>query len=108
MIKEEQEENMDGLEDELLLSILIRRRKRRKRELAGFYHTIFVESKMDRQYLYCHLRISPERFGHLLGLIKNQIEKTVTRFRKPISAEERLLITLFLKSTQICLTFVKT
>ena len=109
MSSEEQEENMDELEDELLLSILIRRRKRRrkslkrstwvrdmfrKRELAGFYHTIFVELKTDREYFYRHLRMSPERFGHLLGLIKNQIKKTVPRFRKPISAEERLLITL--------------
>ena len=105
MNSEEQEESMDELEDELLLNVLIRRRKRRrkprkrsawvrdmfrKRELAGFYHTIFVELKMDREYFYRHLRMSPERFGHLLGLIKNQIEKTVTRFRKPISAEERL------------------
>ena len=57
MSKEEQEENMDELEDEPLLSIVTRGRKRRRKSLkrsawvrhkAGFYHTIFVELKMDR------------------------------------------------------------
>ena len=47
-------ENMDELEDR---SIVIRGRKRRRKSLkrsawvrhkAGFYHTIFVELKMDR------------------------------------------------------------
>ena len=38
--------------------------------------------------------MSPERFQHLLSLIRDKITKKTTRFRKPLSAEERLVITL--------------
>ena len=40
------------------------------------------------------LRMSPERFENLLNLIGPLIEKQHYRFRKPISAAERLTITL--------------
>ena len=38
--------------------------------------------------------MSPDRFDHLLSLVKPLIEKKDTTFRKAISAEERLAITL--------------
>ena len=38
--------------------------------------------------------MSPERFQHLLDLVRPQIENKVTKFRKAISAAERLAITL--------------
>ena len=38
--------------------------------------------------------MTPDRFDHLLSLIKESITKKETRFRKPISAKERLSITL--------------
>ena len=98
MSKEEQEENMDKLEDELLLSILITRRKRQRKSLRrSAWVRDHFELKIDREYFYRHLRMSPERFGHLLGLIKNQIEKTVKRFRKPTSAERLLILHFFKK-----------
>ena len=38
--------------------------------------------------------MSPDRFHHLLGLVQEKISKKDTKFRKAISAEERLIITL--------------
>ena len=38
--------------------------------------------------------MSPDRFDHLLSLVKPLIEKKDTNFRKAISAQERLAITL--------------
>ena len=38
--------------------------------------------------------MSPERFDHLLRLVKNSIAKEDTNFRKAISAGERLAVTL--------------
>ena len=38
--------------------------------------------------------MSPERFDHLMSLIRDKISKKDTRFRECISAEERLVITL--------------
>ena len=38
--------------------------------------------------------MSPERFQHLLSLVKPLIEKKDTKFRKCISAAERLALTL--------------
>ena len=38
--------------------------------------------------------MSPDRFEHLLSLVAPLISKQTTRFRKPISAEQRLVVTL--------------
>ena len=38
--------------------------------------------------------MSPDRFEHLLSLVAPLISKQTTRFRKPVSAEQRLVVTL--------------
>ena len=38
--------------------------------------------------------MSPDRFEHLLSLVAPLISEQITRFRKPISAEQRLVVTL--------------
>ena len=38
--------------------------------------------------------MSPNRFEHLLSLVAPLISKETTRFRKPISADQRLIVTL--------------
>ena len=38
--------------------------------------------------------MSPERFQHLLDLVRPHIEKEDTKFRKAISAAQRMAITL--------------
>lgn len=50
--------------------------------------------KDDREYLYRYLRMSPDRFQHLLSLVEGRIAKEHTDFRKSIPAEERLVLTL--------------
>ena len=44
--------------------------------------------------LHRHVRMSPERFEHLLQLVGPNITKQNTQFRTAISAEERLIVTL--------------
>ena len=41
-----------------------------------------------------YFRMSPDRFNHLLSLVEPLIRKSDTRFRKSISAGERLALTL--------------
>ena len=38
--------------------------------------------------------MTPDRFQHILGLVHNKIVKQETKFRKPISTEERLTLTV--------------
>ena len=66
----------------------------KKREGFGTFHTLFEELKQDREYFFRFLRMTPERFDHLLGLVRTKIEKNDTNFRKAIKAEERLALTL--------------
>ena len=39
-------------------------------------------------------RMHVNQFDHLLGLVREDLEKMTTRYREPISPEERLVITL--------------
>ena len=53
--------------------------------------------------------MSPDRLEHLLSLVAPLISKQTTRFRKPISAEQRLVVTLrylAIGETQQSLRFV--
>ena len=40
------------------------------------------------------MRMTPNRFEHLLQLVTPRIEKRTTKFREPISAAQRLALTL--------------
>ena len=48
----------------------------------------------EREFHYRYLRMSKERFDHLLSLVIEKITKKNTNMREAISAEERLVITL--------------
>ena len=79
-----------------------------QRTQFGLFNTLYQELKHDREYYYRYLRMSPERFSHFLSLVQDRIAKRDTKFRKSISAEERLILTLrFLASgeTQQSLSF---
>lgn len=66
------------------------------KEKEGEYHTLFSKLKKhpDKFFEYC--RMDEETFNIVLNLnaIKDTIQKLERNFRKPISAEERLLVTL--------------
>ena len=94
----------------LLLLLLIRRRRRQRtrkqrrvwvREIfqtrctRGEYHSLVNEMRLtDHQSFYKYFHMSPERFAHLLSLVGPAITRQTTTFREPISAGERLAITL--------------
>ena len=94
----------------LLLLLLYRRRRRRRtrrgkrtwvREIfraqrtKGEYHTLINEMRLvDHSSFYKYFHMSPERFSHLLSLVGPSISREITKLRKPISAGERLAITL--------------
>ena len=49
---------------------------------------------MKNFFFFRYLHMSPDRFEHLLSLVASLISKQTTRFRKPIPAEQRLVVTL--------------
>ena len=121
----------DAWEDDLITIILLRRyrRKRKLRELQmmtkrrfwvrdiylnrptlGAYGTLFKELHADREYFFRYIRMSPDRFQHLLSLVAEDIIKDTTNCRVPVSPEERLALTLrFLASGEsqqsLCYSF---
>lgn len=67
--------------------------KQRNRE--GAFHKLFPEILGEDEYLYRNIiRMTPTQFQSLLEKVTPLIEKKVTNFRAPISAAERLQVTL--------------
>ena len=64
------------------------------RETFGAFSTLFKELHNDRELFFKYIRMSPERFGHLLSLVSANIEKGDTNFRKAVLPKERLVVTL--------------
>ena len=66
-----------------------------KRRQRGEYHTLIQEMRLsDHDSFYKYFRIIPSRFDHLLSLVGPAITRQETNFRSPISAGERLAVTL--------------
>ena len=69
------------------------------KNILNFYLTIYNNRllfvwKISSYFLFLYLRMSPDRFQHLLLPIAPVISKPTTWFRKSISAEQRLVVTL--------------
>lgn len=65
------------------------------REVKGAYNALVSElSLTDREDYRRFMRMNPETFHELLGKVRPFIEKKTTNMRKPISAEEKLAVTL--------------
>ena len=65
------------------------------RKNQGVYNNLVQEMRLgDRESYFRYMRMSPDRFEHLLSLIEPLVKKETTNFREPISASERLSITL--------------
>ena len=66
-----------------------------KREQLGEFHTLVQEMRTtDRESFFRYLRMSPERYFQLLEMVEPLIRRRDTNFRKAISADERLTLTL--------------
>ena len=66
----------------------------KNRERQGAFKTLFHEMRNDRELFFRYFRMSPERFDYLLTLVREQIEKKDTAFRKSFPGAGRLAITL--------------
>ena len=66
----------------------------KNKEHQGAFKTLFHEMRNDRELLFRYFRMSPARFDHLLTLVREQMEKKDTAFRKSFPAVGWLAITL--------------
>ena len=64
------------------------------RKKYGEFHTLFCELRKDEKRFYIYFRMTMDCFDEILELIKDEIKKSYTNYREPISPEERLAIAL--------------
>ena len=48
----------------------------------------------DKEYFFRFVRMTPQRFEHLLSLVGPHLQQTTTKMREPISPAVRLVLTL--------------
>ena len=62
---------------------------------SGDYFNLIRDMRDLREsFFYTSFRMTPENFDRLLAKMQPRIRKQTTRFRQPISAAERLAVTL--------------
>ena len=66
----------------------------RDREQLGEYHHLFQQIKHDEKKFYQYTRMKKRTIDIILEAVSPHLQKQTTNFRKPISPEERLVITL--------------
>lgn len=64
------------------------------RDAEGEYNTLFPRLKCDEKRFKTYFRMSVDKFYEILHLVELHITKQYTKYRRPISAEERLVVTL--------------
>ena len=64
----------------------------KNREREGAFKTLFHEMRSARELFFRYFRMSPERFDHLLTLVRDEIEIKDTAFRKSFPRAGRLAI----------------
>ena len=83
----------------------------RKKKKYGLYHILTDELHLfDKEYFFCFIRMTPQRFERLLSLVGPHLQWTTAKMREPISPAERLVLTLrFLASgdseESLCFSF---
>ena len=66
-----------------------------ERKKYGLYHILTDELRLfDKEYFFRFVRMTPQRFEHLLSLVGPHLQQTTTKMREPISPAERLVLTL--------------
>lgn len=66
----------------------------KKRETLGEFHRLVPELKKDTKRFHMYFRMTMEEFDFLHELIKPDIYKQNTQFRRAVSTEERLAVCL--------------
>ena len=67
--------------------------------LGEYYHLLLELRSGEQEFYFSYFRMNPGKFDHLLSLVKDKITKENAKFRKSISAEERLELTLRILAT---------
>ena len=66
-----------------------------ERKSSGFFHVLTKELELfDREYFFRFMRMSPDRYEHLLSIVGPKLQRQKTHLREPISPSERLTLTL--------------
>ena len=66
-----------------------------ERKKYGLYHILTDELRpFDKEYFFRFVRMTPQRFEHLLSLVGPHLQQTTTKMREPISPAVRLVLTL--------------
>ena len=65
-----------------------------EREQYGEYHHLMPQLRRDPERFQKYFRMSPGTFDYVVQQVSPGIMKTTTNYRKPISPEERLAVTL--------------
>lgn len=69
-------------------------RNQLKRIKLGEFNRLVHELRMGPRRFLMYFRMTKEEFDYVHELIKKDIQKQSTQFRKPISTEERLAVCL--------------
>lgn len=78
------EKKQRGTQSALLKMILIR----------GEFHNQYFDLREDESAFYDYISMSPEAFDYLCNMIRDDCNHVVTNYRRPISVEERLVLTI--------------
>ncbi|KAJ8891096.1 hypothetical protein PR048_010606 [Dryococelus australis] len=92
----------DVVEETLLLAALIQDEQqpryvtayKRRREEEGEFHTLYQQLRQHEERFYIYFRMTIECFDEILYLIKGDIQKEYTNYRKPIEPAECLAVAL--------------
>ena len=74
-----------------------------ERKKYGLYHILTDELRLfDKEYFFRFVRMTPQRFEHLLSLVGPHLQRTTTKMREPISPAERLVFSFRISRAAIC------
>jgi len=65
-----------------------------RRESFGGFHNLLDDLLKDKERFWRYFTISSDTYKYILELIHTSIKKQNTNFRRSISPEERLMVTL--------------
>ena len=74
-----------------------------QRKRYDLYHILTNElPRFDKEYFFRFVRMTSQRFEHLLSLVGPHLQRTTTKMREPISPAERLVFSFRISRAAIC------
>ena len=65
-----------------------------QREIKGEFYSLYPDLRNFRKKFFSMYQMTPAKFNALLKLLKPRLKGTHMNMRKPISAEQKLVITM--------------